>query len=166
MTDRELLEAAAKAKVEAEAHAKAVAEIKEREAAQGTPQERGRGDAQLTHHNPVDEASAIKDRGAAIGGVQGANQWPTEVIKHTRPTRMQIIEAVAQHFGMSVLAADEMLRGEFAGVSTLRLWGYIQPSDVPLFSRAEKVYVVDEEGFDGCTIALYIKENQNEMHHL
>lgn len=45
---------------------------------------------------------------------------------------------------------------------TLRLWGYIQPSDVPLFSRAEKVYVVDEEGFDGCTVALYIKENQND----
>lgn len=74
----------ARKKVEDEAFAKNAAEIKEREATQGAPQERGRGDVQLTHHNPVDEAAAIE-----------------APARPTLPNDKAIIEAVQAAFGVS-----------------------------------------------------------------
>lgn len=42
-----------------------------------------------------------------------------------------------------------------------RVIGYIDPNDVAIANGAEHKYMVDEEGFDGCTLAIYVKVEQD-----
>lgn len=100
-------EAKARLKVEAEARTKA-----DLEAAVLVEQKRKE---ELATHVTQSEPVAAKP----VHSGRPAATWPfpvpatAEPKQSSRPTRMQIIEAVAQHFGMTVLAADEMLRSEF-----------------------------------------------------
>lgn len=42
-----------------------------------------------------------------------------------------------------------------------KLIGYIDRLSLPT-ARAESIYIVDEEGFDGCNVAVFIK-NDNSL---
>lgn len=81
----------ARKKVEDEAFAKNAAEIKALEAATGAPQERGRGDVQLTHHNPADEAAAIEARRKQSQIAEQSKPFNGAPAKTTRPSDKEII---------------------------------------------------------------------------
>ena len=50
---------------------------------------------------------------------------------------------------------------------TLPIIGWINPSALPIAKGSDELYIVDEEGADGCTLPVYIKtdyQHEEETH--
>jgi predicted phage-related endonuclease len=113
-------EAAKVERIQAEADAKARAKVEAEQARAAEVFEAARIKAETDQRVKSGEADAKREPMPQAPSVNSPPVTePTRVtinpstIRTRRPTRIEIIEAVAEHFHMSVLSADELLRSEF-----------------------------------------------------
>lgn len=113
-------EAKARAKVEAEERARIAKERAEQEAMLAAERKRLLELESASSSGGKQEVKSTDDAGALIDAINDDDDASAAVGLHTsqvakkRPTKLQMAQAVADHFGVSVLTADEWLRTEFS----------------------------------------------------
>lgn len=91
-----------------------------------------------------------------------------KVLYERHMAKADFYQAQLYHAWKSLAQQQKGLRRQAKKIKRLqqfKLVGYVTPNSFPPNKGAERIYVVDEEGFDGCTVALYIKEKQDEIHN-
>jgi putative phage-type endonuclease len=102
---------------EAKARAEAEAKLRADNAKPNTPPESEAGMPAGARPALVQKEPAAPSLGTVLHATAPAEVAQGIVPRTTRPTRMQMIEAISQHFSVPVTTADEWLRGEFAEIA-------------------------------------------------